>query len=283
MPVITTCYCPFCHRVLTNYHTGQINGRTVCTSCYEDLATWLARSHRFTENTYTLGSKRKFGIEIETATCPNYRDLYGNTLWGAKYDCSISGMEFVSPILEGDDGLHTVDQLCGFARLNHWKIDDDCGLHIHLDMRDEKRAALKSIAYAYVVTSDLWATFVEPYRADNYSMCCRTSLTRERLEDARRFTYLARSINRFEWFNIAAYARHGTIEIRLHEGSLNIRAIRYWVMAHLRFVDAVKDKTFDEIDTMFKDNAWATLRRCWGSPLLARYYGRKRARRLVAA
>jgi hypothetical protein len=89
------------------------------------------------------------------------------------------------------------------------------------------------------------------------------------------------SRDRFEFVNWRAYLRHGSIEIRLYQGSLKAREICNWVALHARFVDAAKDLTFDEIDkrigSITRTN-WRGLVELIGDPDLLDYWRRRAGR-----
>ena len=75
-----------------------------------------------------------FGLEFEVDCCTNHRRLHGNTAFGAKYDGSVSGegMEFVSPILQGNKGIKELKQFLKFTEDNNWNSDETCGMHMHI-------------------------------------------------------------------------------------------------------------------------------------------------------
>jgi hypothetical protein len=232
--------------------------------------------------TYTqIGSKRKFGVEIETSACGGHRSLRGNTLFGTKFDCSVNGMEFDSPILYGDEGLAEVTKICGYAADKHWEVDSDCGLHIHLDMRDESVEALKSVAYAYLLTDKVWRKLVDGYRADNCTYCRPSNRGRRNIESASDWRDYCDSQSRYELCNLNAYTRHGTYEIRLYQGSIDSVEINNWIIIHARFVDWAAGKTLDELDAYFagSDNIkWEGLKLILGEFPLVKYWIGKRRR-----
>lgn len=58
--------------------------------------------------------------------------------WGAKSDGSIRsgrdrvGVEFVSPVLRGEEGLRQIKRVCEKFREWDVKVNDSCGLHVHV-------------------------------------------------------------------------------------------------------------------------------------------------------
>lgn len=201
-----------------------------------------------------IGSKRKFGVEIETSHCPQYYNLHDKTKFGCKGDCSISGLEFDSPILYGDEGLEYIEYFMEFATDHNWETDDDCGCHTHYDMRDENSENLFRIAYAYALTTDFWGCFV-PRRRRSNSYCHGPSYTCRDIRAASRcendFLDWCLDNDRYDYVNTGAYDEHGTFENRLLEGCLDSNDICSWVTIHCRFMDYVKGFHFNDLDQLF--------------------------------
>lgn len=102
-------------------------------------------------------------------------------------------------------------------------VNDSCGLHIHIDMRnrDVKKCYKNLLKFQDVlfamVNKDRW----------NNEFCCYTT----KLNEQNR--YLA--INKTR-----SYARHQTIEVRLHHATLDMKLIEKWVKLLLQIVGAPK-------------------------------------------
>jgi len=207
------------------------------------------------------GSTRRFGVELEVSTARNYGQLEGQTVFGLKGDCSVGGdgCEFVSPVLQGDAGIEAVEALCEYARSHEWKCDDTCGYHLHIDMNDLDDEAKKRILYAYKLTEALWAKFVQRRRARN-TYCRKISLDAADIRDQRfesSISDIEDAVGRYCWCNTVAWHDHGTLEIRLHHGTVTQAVVVNWIRAHLRFVDLVRSLTLDQIDSMFLNKSEA--------------------------
>lgn len=127
----------------------------------------------------------------------------------------------------------------------------------------------------------LWKKFVTRSRSEN-SMCGTPQYSCNDVRRAEHFEDLAEVADRFEFLNLRAYLCHGSFEIRLYHGSLNAREICNWVAIHARFIDAVKDMTFDDIDTTFGHTVatvWRGIVDVIGDPKLLDYWRRIAARR----
>ena len=90
-----------------------------------------------------------FGVEFEV-TIPNRvaigREVPGHAGWIAKGDCSIiptagyRGVEIVSPVLKGVDGINQVVAICQWLESVGAKVNSSTGFHCHVgfDRNDEK-------------------------------------------------------------------------------------------------------------------------------------------------
>jgi hypothetical protein len=244
------------------------------------LRAWDSKPFICENPTYDkIGSTRKFGIELETSACPNHLELRNNTIWECKPDCSIEGLEFVSPVLFGDQGLNEIKVFCANARRLRWHVNRYCGYHAHFDMTNENWQSLRSIAFAYYITYELWRHFVSDARANN-SMCgvpsCVLSDITE-INSEEDWDYFVGKCDRFEFVNWRAYFVHGTMEVRLHDASLTTKEVLNWIKVHVRFIDFVKDLSFNDITTYFAgsiEKQFDALAKIIGSKLTDFYAGR---------
>jgi len=204
------------------------------------------------ENYDKVGSPRKFGLELETDECDNYEDLNGGW-FGAKDDPTVDGKEFFSAILNGNKGMEAVDCITGFADDNNWKCDSSCGYHLHLDMSDESAEGLKGIALAYQMTYNVWVEFIKQGRK-NSSYCSGTYDGIDWIKDLTscdEWLRMSRNTSRYHWVNWAAYSRHSTLEVRMHEGTVDGRKVRNWVRAHTTFADWASELGYDGVLAAF--------------------------------
>jgi hypothetical protein len=190
-------------------------------------------------------------VEIETSNCPGYEALSGMTKFGCKTDCSIGGREFDSPILYGDQGFEEIEALLDYAADKEWDASSSCGCHTHYDMRDETDKELYRITYAYAKTHEFWQACVSYERADN-SFCGRPEYdcasVRRGAGDGTRFDEFCGWFDRYDYVNLRAYYDHKTIEVRLLEGTVDAKTICNWVAIHARFMDYVRNLSFDDLD-----------------------------------
>jgi hypothetical protein len=197
-------------------------------------------------------SKRRFGVEIETHSCDGYSQLSGNIAFDIKEDCSIRGKEFASVILAGDLGLEAIEDLCKFGKEHDWTVNSNCGLHIHLDMSKEKTEALKAATIAYLMTNSFWLSYVSENRHYNH-YCGESAFGIAQVRGITRFSNFSGRQSRYEWLNVAAYSKHKTFEVRVHQGSVDAKQICNWIRIHSIFMDWATSKTCDEVTAALKD------------------------------
>ena len=204
-----------------------------------------------------IHSRRKFAVEVETADCYYYERLKGNTSFGCKTECSVPGMEFISPVLYGDEGLAEIENFLAFGAEHDWSADSDCGCHTHYDMRDDSEEELFRITYAYAKTYRFWAACVRDGRREN-SYCHEPSYSaysvRKAAESRDDFRYFAENQDRYDYLNVRSYTVHNTFENRLLEGTCYAQTICNWIMVNVRFMDYVKGLSFDDIDYLLAGN-----------------------------
>jgi hypothetical protein len=106
-------------------------------------------------------------------------------------------------------------------------------------------------------------------------MCGTPQYGLEDIKAAEHFEDFAETRDRFEFVNWRAYLCHGSIEVRVYQGSLDAHEICNWVSIHARFIDAVKGMTYDEIDGAFGCQArtnWRGLVNHIGDPDLMAFW-----------
>ena len=211
-----------------------------------------------------IGSERRFGVELEYQDLPeSVFDLEGKTVFGAKEDCSVSGGEFDSPILYGDQGLEAVEEFCKYATDECFTPGRGAGYHLHLDMTNESHDGLKRIALGYHYTKDLWLGAVPSNRREftysrPHNWGRRDVLAWQTRQEARDFFG---RLDRYLWLHMYSYCRHRTYEIRCHESVIDGFTVNAWAIAHTRFCDAMAEMTVGKITRTFGNKKPAELMR----------------------
>ncbi len=187
---------------------------------------------------------RRFGVEIELSNVPrdlkdqlSYRDIAcrnaephrSHGVWTIVPDGSLRGPntgELVSPPLMGLRGLGAIADVVETLRSTGARVNETCGLHVHHDARDYQRGWLHQAEFWYETFMPLMIDIVgedrvlNTYSPSRLPIQVRRDHTRRRNPDG----------NRYRAVNTAAFARHGTIEYRQHEPTLDAERIISWVV-----------------------------------------------------
>lgn len=195
---------------------------------------------------------RNFGIEIEAYNCTRERlareltaaginvqvEGYNHTdhtdHWKLVTDSSLSGnntFELVSPILHGEQGLEELEKVCWVLDLCNAKVNDTCGLHVHMDAAEFDLTTWKNLILTYKRLEGVIDNFMPHSRRNNRYCKALTSITENSIKHARNIGELraAFSHNRYHKVNLEAYTRHRTVEFRQHGGSTNFTKMSAWI------------------------------------------------------
>lgn len=195
-----------------------------------------------------LGLERKYGVEFEFFGIRRYvvqswldsaTELRG---WRIKSDCSVSGegLELISPPLRGQAGLDQIRIALRWLNENGARVNRTCGTHVHHDAADLSIDAIKRFVKGYVNNQDLIDWLVSPSRRRNVQYTCRwTERDLQRLDNMATTRDLY-GVNRYRTVNITSYGRHGTLEVRQHQGTLSYEKTVAWIKLGQALMDAAK-------------------------------------------
>ena len=194
---------------------------------------------------------RRFGIEIEAYNCQRdklARELreaginvavegYNHTTrdhWKLVTDASLRGndtFELVSPVLQGEAGLQELQKVCWVLEYCDVKVNDSCGLHIHMDAADFTLDTWKNLATTYKNLESVIDAFMPGSRRDNRycKSLSRVSATRIQQAQSIRDLQIAFNSDRYFKLNLEAYSRHRTVEFRQHSGTTNFTKMENWI------------------------------------------------------
>lgn len=194
---------------------------------------------------------RKFGIEIEAYNCT--REKLASELRGAGIDVAVEGynhttrnhwklvtdasltgnntFELVSPVLEGEAGLKELEKVCWVLEFCDVKVNDSCGLHIHMDAADFDLQTWKNLALSYKHLERVIDSFMPQSRRQNYYCKGLSSISAVDIQAAQSINDLQAAFgnNRYRKVNLEAYARHRTVEFRQHSGTTNFTKMENWI------------------------------------------------------
>lgn len=194
---------------------------------------------------------RPYGVEIEgvgvdrqaLATALNAAGIsaavegYGHqgvSYWKVTTDASVQGrggFELVSPKLYGQAGLDDIRKAVKAIKEVGGRINSSCGLHVHHSAQGMSTRQLKMVSHFY---SSLFQAFDGIFSLSrHHSQWCALADPQE----VNRLTASnLRMISRYQAVNLTAYLRHGTIEFRQHQGTLNALKITSWVVFTQQFM-----------------------------------------------
>ena len=180
--------------------------------------------------------------------------------WDIHYDGSIRDrgegehIELVSPILSGMRGLDELYRVASALKANNITANTSCGLHVHVDARDLNLFTLTNVVQRYAKFEKNIDSFMPTQRSRN-SYCRSISVVAQDITRAIKNyknsgdgSFITAFLNassvynhgRYRKVNLCAYLRHGTIEFRQHEGTIDPKTITNWVYFCVNFVEQSK-------------------------------------------
>lgn len=195
---------------------------------------------------------RNFGVEIEAYNCTRERlarelraagisvqvEGYNHTdhadHWKLVTDSSLHGnntFELVSPILHGEAGIDELEKVCWVLDLCDVKVNDSCGLHIHMDAHDFTMDTWRNLAVTYKRLEPVIDAFMPGSRRANRYCKPLSGISETAIRHAQTINDLRRVFHsdRYHKVNLEAYARHCTVEFRQHSGSTNFTKMSAWI------------------------------------------------------
>jgi len=223
------CKCGYLTRLDEMY---TVNGENICGHCYRDVVSDNCRNIGEPINGKTFSiikSSRRYGVEIET-DCGNYVSVPKQ--WGIKLDGSIYGLELVSPLMSGDEGLESIREL-------YEAVDpvftESCGIHVHVDVRDLNETQLLDLVRAFENTKNSWIRKVPEHRMQNVH-CKGENIYPENETWNEWFDSI--DGDRYKWVNFKSVEDHGSVELRILEGC-GVDKVVNWVAMVVNFVEQV--------------------------------------------
>ncbi len=248
-----TVYCDCCYRqeyttcsdcdAETRIHDCDDNNRCPDCSCGDEDSTWDAEVDRIESDDYDrIGSRRTFGVEMETDSCDGHYDWARNHGWACCEDGSINGKEFVSPVLSGNAGYDSAKEFIDRMGRMGCTVNDDCGFHLHIGVSDVSDDGIKSIALAYHYARNVFEGWVDESRRDTY-YARRNCDSKHGHSDQWDYDSIMScddrpdQSTRYVWINWKAYDRFKTYEVRSHEPTCDGNAVCNWIKLHTEFAD----------------------------------------------
>lgn len=144
------------------------------------------------------------------------------------------GLELVSPILLGDEGLDELQTVMETLTEIGAKVDRSCGLHVHHDVADydvENFVSLHNLYYNY--QKGINSIVPNSRRTSSRNVYCK-GLNRQDMADiqyAQTIRQVASNIgSRYVVLNSQSYIKYGTIEFRQHSGTVEFEKLEAWIV-----------------------------------------------------
>jgi len=219
-------HCYKCRKIVRKSKVRGFRGEQYCTGCVP-TTTYCIKSDSFDK----IRSDRCYGIEIEC----NYTEyLPDDCIWYEKDEHC--GVEYVSPLLQGDKGLEIIrDFYCD----SEPDFNDACGLHVHVDVRDFTDEQLIDLVKALKTTKHTWLNYVDSSRWNNEY--CDGDIPPVYDYDSWNTYFNREGFRRYAWCNLNAIHIHGSVEFRCHEATEDYEKVIKWVAMIVNFVSEVKE------------------------------------------
>lgn len=237
-------------------------GRLHCEACAREKGlngTYVIKRYEQKDSTYKeMPYKYTYGVELETSNMPS-RMFAG--VFSQVNDGSITGKEYVSPILYGDYGLEVIREFCTSAVRAGLQVDKKCGYHLHVGAQELKWDKIVNIAKLYYfmepliyhmnpeqrrgTTTDHSCGKPAPVSYDYIKANSDVDLRRKYygfssdIGDGRIREYSDSKYQpqRYRGVNLHSLWHRGTIEFRYMSGTLNSDKVINWLKIHILLIE----------------------------------------------
>ena len=259
-------YCALCHdQINPESCFRNDDGDAFCEDCWEHRDEEDHPQYQeYSGSHFTVcRSQRKYGIEIEAMMGEGAEHLSSEKLqnWKQVTDGSLGddGREYVSPILQGDEGFQEIRKFTGVLHGWGYFVNRSCGLHVHIDGRDlgcgDIKKLLKITRYFEPV---LYAMLPESRHEGSYSVPLekfpksRFRIGAKDEEALKRLWYGPKGSrrvdlkskyhhSRYYGLNIHSWFYRRSLEFRYHSGTMNDLKITNFIVICQALVDKAKE------------------------------------------
>lgn len=209
----------------------------------------------------------KYGLELETSRQFSSEQIkYINAKFDAQVvrDGSIEGLEINSPPLPGDKVEKWVKDICAYLASINMTVDKKCGMHLHMSLcfaPSDTTKFLKNLLHVYKFYEPLLFAMQPPSRRWSH-WCYPVELSHSEIakfvnEDSiYRYYYRQKRVSaavkerlkttrycevRYANLNLHSFFYRGTIEIRMHAGTLNPTKINNWILINTVLFELAKN------------------------------------------
>ena len=148
-----------------------------------------------------------------------------------------AGPEIVSPPLRGKAGLEEISHVCQVLQDVGAEVSSSCGLHVHHDAAGFSVQHMVAISALYAAHQQAINSILPASRRDNH-FCSglghhhvdRRWQKEIAADPDRHHAALALQGTRYSAVNWHALLRHGTVEFRQHNGTVEFAEVRCWIL-----------------------------------------------------
>jgi hypothetical protein len=221
-------------------------------------------------------SLRHIGVEIETSKIDcngEIKDTIRFLKGAIVSDGSISGVEVVSPPASGDKFLEVINKICSSLANDNAEINTDCGLHCHIEAKDLTWYDIRKVIKVYAkIENELYSLIAKSRRNNQYCHQCgedylqdlnnsckpkdnKKTLMKNIWDETSTKNFKERKYGpnnaRYHGLNLQSWLFRGTIEFRMHQGTINASKIINWGLLLASIIDFAANHTEKEIDNDF--------------------------------
>ena len=243
--------CKSCGATKEKHDLERYQGGHYCDGC-----AMRARRNEFIESKNfdaTYGIKRFFSMEIECYPHNQNEKIKKFDYVREKGDGSLAegGVEYNVGVIQGTDGVVKLRRLLKKMSLLEYRVDDHCGLHVHVDARDISPMEMLNVMcffYKYEpVIYNLLPVRREKTGPNGNRYCgpLSASFNVDTIKEAYRTKSvmpIAGHIDRYHGFNMHSLFKFNSLEFRYHQGSVKFEDIYCWLIFLLKAVEMNKNK-----------------------------------------
>lgn len=206
--------------------------------------------------------------------------------WIVEYDSSVHLLnggeecEFVTPKCTYDD-IEKVQECIRALRRAGAKVDDSCGLHIHIDGANHDAKSIKNLVFTFRAKEDLIFRAVAPTRSTNYYCKPIDDTLIDNMKkikkvddtsvkstwygtyyDSSRSEYTHYHGSRYHALNLHSFWYRGTVEFRLFASTLHVGEVRAYINLCLAMSAAAINAKRASADVLDNGNDKYAMR-CW--------------------
>jgi hypothetical protein len=199
---------------------------------------------------------REAGVNATTEMYNHHRRDWWKLVTDGSLNDYRTGCELVSPVLRGAAGIAEMRKVCQVVEQAGARIRRSCGFHVHIGMADQPVTTWRNLLRLYGHFEGSVDSFTSRSRRGTGNVYCKSTRNALRMNEvavnsaetveslARAYapdsSNYSRGVDRFFKVNMASFWRHGTVEFRQHQGTVDADKAEHWVKFCLRMVAAAQ-------------------------------------------